>query len=202
MANPAAQAAVFTENRAVINYLNTGPSANFAGDFTFPGFTIGVDENNFVTEATGVITIPVSGIWTFGVNSDDGFRVTIGTNVLSYPSPRSPGDSVATFNLPAGDYPVRLVFYECGGGAEVEFFAVSGAYSAFNTSFRLVGDTANGKVGRLNAICNRVQQASPITQRVKQINTASSPGERETARRRPAVAVALWATRELTQITP
>src|SRR5207249_12302450 len=44
LANPTAQAAVFTENRAVINYLNTGPSANFAGDFTFPGFTIGVDE--------------------------------------------------------------------------------------------------------------------------------------------------------------
>src|SRR5206468_1402069 len=64
--------------------------------------------------------------------------------VLSYPSPRSPGDSFATFNLGAGDYPVRLVFYECGGGAEVEFFAISGAYSAFNTSFRLVGDTANG----------------------------------------------------------
>jgi hypothetical protein len=71
-ANPSQQAAVFTENRAVINYVNTGSGANFGGDATFPGFTINVDENNFVTEATGIITIPTSGFWTFGVSSDDG----------------------------------------------------------------------------------------------------------------------------------
>lgn len=144
LANSAQQAAVFTETRNVVNYVNTGGGANFAADFTFPGFTINVDENNFVTEATGILTIPTAGNWTFGVNSDDGFRVTIGANVLSYPSPRGPGDSYATFNLAAGDYPVRLVFYECGGGAEVEFFAASGSYTAFNSSFRLVGDSANG----------------------------------------------------------
>ena len=39
---------------------------------------------------------------------------------------------------------MRLVFYECTGGSEVEFFAASGSYSAFNSSFRLVGDAANG----------------------------------------------------------
>ena len=144
LANPAQQGAVFTENRNVVNYLNTGAGSHFLNDFTFPGFTINVDENNFVTEATGTITIPSAGSWTFGVNSDDGFRVTIGTNLLSYPAPRGPGDSFATFNLAAGDYPVRLVFYECGGGAEVEFFAAAGAYSTFTTAFRLVGDTANG----------------------------------------------------------
>src|SRR5438477_1429192 len=85
LANPAQQAAVFTETRNVVNYVNTGGGANFGGDSTFPGFTINVDENNFVTEATGILTLPTSGNWTFGVNSDDGFRVTIGANVLSYP---------------------------------------------------------------------------------------------------------------------
>src|SRR2546430_2071822 len=144
LATPSLQGAVFTENRNVVNYVNTGSGANFGGDFTFPGFTIGVDENNFVTEATGIITIPFAGNWTFGINSDDGFRVVIGTNVFSYPSPRGPGDTFATFNLGAGDYPVRLVFYECGGGAEVEFFGASGSFSAFNASFRLVGDTVTG----------------------------------------------------------
>src|SRR6185503_17228612 len=59
-------------------------------------------------------------------------------------SPRGPGDAFATFNLAAGDYPIRLVFYECSGGAEVEFFAAAGIYSAFNASFRLVGNTAGG----------------------------------------------------------
>ena len=144
LANSSQQAAVFTETRNVVNYVNTGSGANFSGDFTFPGFTIGADIENFVLEASGIITIPTSGNWTFGVNSDDGFRVTIGANTFLYPSPRGPGDTFATFNLIAGDYPVRLVFYECGGGSEVEFFAASGSYAAFNASFRLVGDTAGG----------------------------------------------------------
>lgn len=143
LANPALQAAVFSETRNVVNYLNTGSGAHFGADVTFPGFTIGADVENFVLEATGIITIPTSGSWTFGVNSDDGFRVTIGANTLSYPSPRGPGDTLATFTLAAGDYPVRLVFYECGGGSEVEFFAAPGAYAGFNAAFRLVGDTAN-----------------------------------------------------------
>jgi hypothetical protein len=141
LADPSRQTAVFTANPGVINYLNTGSDGNFAEGATFPGFTIGVDEDNFLTEATGVITIPATGNWTFGVNSDDGFRVDLGTNSFSYPAPRGAGDTLATFYLKAGDYPVRLVFYECGGGSEVEFFAAQGAYSSFNAAFRLVGDS-------------------------------------------------------------
>lgn len=145
LADPARQAAVFAVTAPVINYVNAGGGANFGGDVTYPGFTINVDENNFVTEATGILTIPTSGAWTFGVNSDDGFSVTIGANTFSYPPPRGPGDTLATFNLAAGDYPVRLLFYECGGGAEVEFFAASGTHSTFNASvFQLVGSTATG----------------------------------------------------------
>jgi len=143
-ANPSQQGAVFTQNSAVINYVNTGTGANFAGDATFPGFTINVDENNFVTEATGIITIPTSGFWTFGVSSDDGFSVTIGANTFSYPPPRGPADTLATFNLAAGDYPMRLIFYECGGGSEVEFYAGPSSFSTFNASCRLVGNTAGG----------------------------------------------------------
>ena len=71
----------FHRQPGVINYLNTGDDAHFGGGATFPGFTISVDENNFVTEATGILTIPAIGNWTFGVNSDDGFRVTIGRHV-------------------------------------------------------------------------------------------------------------------------
>ena len=144
LATPSMQASVFTETRNVVNYVNVSGSANFGGDFTFPGLNAGVDTDNFVLEATGIITIPTSGNWTFGVNSDDGFRMDIGANTFSYPPPRGPADTFATFNLTAGDYPVRLVFYECGGGAEVEFFAAPGIYSSFNAAFRLVGDTANG----------------------------------------------------------
>ena len=144
ISTPSLQAAVFTENSAVINYLNTGGDGHFANDATFPGFAINVDANNYVVEATGIITIPTSGNWTFGVNSDDGFEATIGPYMLSYPNPRGASDTLATFNLAAGDYPVRIVFYECGGGSELEFFAAAGAYSAYGANFRLVGDVPNG----------------------------------------------------------
>lgn len=136
------QSAVFTANPAVINYLNTGDGSHFGNDSTFPGFTIGVDEDNFVTEATGIITIPTTGNWTFGVNSDDGFGVTIGTNYFYYQYGRGPADSLATFKLTAGTYPVDLVYFENGGGSELEFFAAAGSFSAFATNFSLVGSPA------------------------------------------------------------
>ena len=38
-----------------------------------------------------------------------------------------------------------LIFYERGGGSEVELFAAKGSFTTFNsTYFDLVGDTANG----------------------------------------------------------
>jgi hypothetical protein len=143
---PAQQSAVYAENAAVINYFNTGGPANYANDRTFPGFTIGPDQDNFVIEATATITIPAPGNWTFGVNSDDGFNLTIGSFSMSFPNPRGPGDTLQTFNFPAaGDYQLRLVFYECGGGSEVELYAAQGSLTAWNpTNFRLVGDTASG----------------------------------------------------------
>ena len=146
ISDSAQQSAVYAENAPVINYFNTGGSANYANDRTFPGFTMGVDMDNFVIEATATITIPTPGNWTFGVNSDDGFSLTIGGFNLSYPDPRGPGDTLQAFNFSAaGDYALHLIFYECGGGSEVELYAAPGAYSAWNpTNFRLVGDTANG----------------------------------------------------------
>jgi hypothetical protein len=146
ISNPAQQSAVFAENAAVINYLNTGASANYGNDRTFPGLTINADQDNFVIEATATITIPAPGNWTFGVNSDDGFSLTIGSFSMSFPNPRGPGDTLQTFNFPAaGDYSLRLVFYECGGGSEVELYAAQGTFAAWDaTNFRLVGDAAGG----------------------------------------------------------
>jgi hypothetical protein len=144
--NPFQQSAVYSENAGTINYLNTGPSAHYGGDRTFPGFTIGAEQDNYVIEATATITIPAAGAWTFGVNSDDGFELTVGGNIISYPTGRGPEDSLGTFFFPAaGDYPLKLVFFENGGGSEVELFAAQGTFATWNqTSFRLVGDSANG----------------------------------------------------------
>jgi len=146
ISDPSQQSAVYAENTPVINYLNTVSSAHYGNDNTFPGLTIGIDQDNYALEASATITIPAPGNWTFGVNSDDGFSLTIGGFSMSYPNPRGPGDTLQTFNFPAaGDYALRLVFYECGGGSEVELFAAQGSFSIWDsTNFRLVGDTPNG----------------------------------------------------------
>ena len=144
--HPSQQLAVYAENAPVINYLNTGGSANYGNDATFPGLTMGVDQDNFALHATATITIPSAGNWTFGINSDDGFTLSIGSSTMSYPNPRAPGDTLQTFSFPAaGDYPLDLVFYECGGGSEVELYAAKGSFGSWDpTNFRLVGDVTNG----------------------------------------------------------
>ncbi|HTI68940.1 MAG TPA: lamin tail domain-containing protein [Candidatus Limnocylindria bacterium] len=146
IATPSQQASVTAQNSPVVNFVNTGDSAHYGSDLTFPGLVIGNDADNFALRAVATITIPSAGTWTFGVNSDDGFRLVIGGVTMAYPDPRGPSDTLQTFNFPAaGEYPLELVFYECGGGSGVELFAAKGSIDAWNpTDFRLVGDTANG----------------------------------------------------------
>ena len=80
------------------------------------------------------------------MNSDDGFGLSVGTNTVSFAGLRGASDTVGTFTFTApGDYPLRLVYYERGGGAGLELFAAGGAFAAWDsTNFRMVGDTANG----------------------------------------------------------
>jgi hypothetical protein len=134
----------------VVNYLGNGGGGRYGGDLAFPTQTIGEDINDFVVQATGSVTIPAAGNWTFGVNSDDGFGLQLERNGVvftsEFPNPRGPSDTLATFAIPtAGEWNVSLVMYERGGGASVELFAASGAYQTFNANvFRLVGNDAGG----------------------------------------------------------
>lgn len=163
IANPSQQLAVYSENAPVINYVNTGDGAHYPGDVTFPGLTLGSDRNDFVVHAIATITIPAAGAWTFGVNSDDGFSLTIGGFNMSAPSPRGPTDSIQTFTFPAaGDYPLDFVYYERGGGAEVELFAVQGTTTTWNSSFRLVGDVANGGLAVLSPVASGGNNYKPL----------------------------------------
>ena len=148
-ADPALQSSVLVTHPSTINYLNTGSAAHFAGDLPFPGQQIGTDVNDFVVVVTGSIAIPTTGSWTFGVNSDDGFDLELTRAPFvfssSFPGPRGPADTLATFNITeAGTYGVRLIFYERGGGAELELFAAAGTHTSFNGTFDLVGDTTAG----------------------------------------------------------
>ncbi len=150
IANAGLRSTIAREQAHVINYFNTGSPGNFDQDRAFPGTTMNVDVEDFVILATGTVMIPSAGNWTFGVNSDDGFALTLtrGGKVYSssYPDPRGPGDTLSAFNISEpGPHNVRLVFYERGGGSELELFAARGSYSSFSpTHFRLVGDVGKG----------------------------------------------------------
>jgi hypothetical protein len=144
--NASSQSWTMSETAGVINYLNTGGGGEFAtGDTGFPGMAIGTDYDCFVTKATARVHIPSAGNWTFGVNSDDGFSCTINGQTFAYDGLRGPSDSFGTINFAAaGDYDLSLVFFENGGGSCLELFAASGTKSGFDSTFRLVGDTAAG----------------------------------------------------------
>ena len=132
----------------VVNFHDDGGGGgvgNFGNPLDFPNDKAG-DDNDFAIKATGTVMIPSSGTWTFGTNSDDGVRVRIdGQNVINDDSLHAPQNRFGQANLSAGPHAIELVFFERGGGAEVELFAAAGSYTLFNASvFRLVGDTNNG----------------------------------------------------------
>lgn len=147
LTKPSLQTAVATETAPTFNYLNAGSSGHFGEDQAFPGVSNDRDVDWFVTQATGTVRIPAAGDWTFGVNSDDGFRLQIGAQSLEYPGLRGADDSYGVFHFPAsGDYDLSLTFFENYGGASAELFGAPGSYSGWDATsdWRLVGDVAHG----------------------------------------------------------
>jgi hypothetical protein len=80
--------------------------------------------SNLAARYTGYVNVPSAGTRTFGIHSDDGFRLRInGAVVAEYPPPRGPDTTTGTYNFPAaGSYPLQLDWYENGGGDIVQFF--------------------------------------------------------------------------------
>lgn len=88
--------------------------------------------DNVAAEIVGYLELGV-GLHRLGVNSDDGFRVTAGADPLNpanvllgeFSGGRGSADTLFYVKVDAaGIYPVRLLWYEGGGGANVEFFSV------------------------------------------------------------------------------
>ncbi len=150
--DPSKQTTVVTETASVVDFFNSGGSGNYSNDNAFPGIGY-TDIEDFVVVVSGTVLIPEPGYWSFGVNSDDGFRfeLTNGSSTFSmeHASPRGSSDTIEVFNITeAGPYDISLLYYERGGGAELELFAAQGNYPSFNyNQFDLVGDTANGGLG-------------------------------------------------------
>ena len=96
-----------------------------------PGTTSSTD--NIAAEAFAYLQFDTPGIKTMVVNSDDGFQVSVGNRanpnwaVLGqFDGGRGASDTVFIFNVEeAGVYPFRLLWFEGGGGANVEWFTVS-----------------------------------------------------------------------------
>ena len=80
--------------------------------------------SNLAARYSGYLYVPSAGTRTFGVHSDDGFRLRInGQMVAEYAAPRAPGTTTGTYNFPAaGTYSVQLDWYENGGGDIVQLF--------------------------------------------------------------------------------
>ncbi|MFO8012912.1 MAG: lamin tail domain-containing protein, partial [Phycisphaerae bacterium] len=161
-ANPSLRSATYTETAPYIDYYSTGGHGHAtATETAFPGFMMGSDNDDFVTHALGTITIPSAGLWTFCVNSDDGFSMKVdgasleavtngqgplGGDTFSFPGLRGTADTLGVFDVPAaGKYDVDVLFYEYGGGAALEVWGAQGDHDAWNgTDFDLVGDTGTG----------------------------------------------------------
>jgi hypothetical protein len=102
-------------------------------DYPIPGLpgTGRVNCDNSAIEAFAYVAFPAAGIYHFGVNSDDGFAVKVGlpgsgTNsapIFALDAGKGSSDVPFAAYIPqAGLYPIRLVWYNGGGGANCEFF--------------------------------------------------------------------------------
>ena len=120
-----------------------GQYAHYSGDHDWPNGA----GDYFGLAATAEVHIPSAGEWTFGVNSDDGFRLWIdGVVAAEHPGERGELDTLATLDFPfPGWHTLRLVYFECKVSEEVELFAAPGAHATWSAAaFDLIGDTDNG----------------------------------------------------------
>ncbi len=144
---------------------DNGSAHYFGGDLNFGTNVVGTDDNNLLMIAKCAVRIPVEDDYTFGFRGDDGSRLRVlGRQFLSSTrlatgnniNPAHHGDgiyfiqgtgdsnTIGVVHLTPGDYNLELTYWEGGGGSSVEVFATRGAKSTVDSSFVLVGDTANG----------------------------------------------------------
>jgi hypothetical protein len=116
----------FNQDRA------SGQEGHFVPDRLVPGIP-GVTGNtqNFAVEVLTYLELS-AGLHRFGVNSDDGFRLSLGSGdprdalgfeLGVFDGDRGAGDTTFSFVVPvAGIYPFRLVWWQGTGGASLEWY--------------------------------------------------------------------------------
>lgn len=123
----------------VINYdQGAGNAGNFNGNNGYPeDFIPGIpgttgSTDNISAEILTVVNFPAAGLYVLGFNSDDGFRTTIGDRndgmrmfLGEFNGGRGASDTLYSLYINApGNYPLRTVWFEGGGGANLEWFSV------------------------------------------------------------------------------
>ena len=137
--------------RATLNFLGDGSDGHYGSNVPFS-----ISGDYHVLKASGQITIPAAGAYTFGLSSDEGGRIRIDLNgdgdfldsneeVMVDDRLHAVQDHLGTATFAAtGSFPFEVVYFDYIGGDSLEFFASAGARTAWDATFRLVGDTANG----------------------------------------------------------
>ncbi|MCC6235203.1 MAG: hypothetical protein IT580_21345 [Verrucomicrobiales bacterium] len=152
-----AGAGSFTTDDAIVGYPGTTTDGNSAQD-------------NLVIEAVAFVEL-TAGVNTLGVQSDDGFKVTIGGDPRDVTAPvvgSFEGVANNTFSFvveEAGIYGLRLLWYEIGGDANCELFSLNAAGERI-----LVNDRATA--GHIKAYRDRTGAVAPFVSSVK-----PAPGE-------------------------
>ncbi len=144
LALPAGNAGIASQTTVTagaVNYLGDGADGHYGFNAVLPN---GAGEP-YGLKATGFVQISTAGVYTFGLNSDDGGRIKIdGVAVMTDDTNHGAQDHVGSVTLAAGLHAFEVIMWEAGGGDEVEFYAGAGAFASWQSAFRLVGDTANG----------------------------------------------------------
>ncbi len=124
-----------TEIHPVINFSQSAPLGSdgyFGDDLLIPGASEEYGYDNYAMEARTYLDLP-AGIVRFGVRSDDGYKLTssaapeAGTPPLEFHNGGPADEAFDVVVHQPGLYPFRLVWYERGGAAFIEWFAVNRA---------------------------------------------------------------------------
>ena len=114
-----------------VNGGDGGGVGNFPNDDPVPGIASGSTADRYVVSIETILDLK-AGPYRFGVNSDDGFRLAIGRGpgdvaglqLGRVDADRGATDTIMDVVIPAdGFYPVRLMWWESGGGSSCEFFS-------------------------------------------------------------------------------
>jgi len=133
-------------------------------DQAFPGVVPqGSNLQNFTMEIIGYLEFPAAGYYRFGANGDDGWRVQMNTNLnltannqngvdvvpnnpnVVFSIDRGAGNQDIPFGFvipAAGIYPMRVIYYQGGGGGNFELFSYDDTQSGIKIP---INDTTNPK---------------------------------------------------------